>query len=300
MKYKNSKSLTFFGGGTGLSRIFKSAILANLKKKNKLSAVVSTFDNGGSTGILRDQFQVPALGDLRKVLSACLLESESEILQYRFEKSNLAPHTIGNLILISLMNSGSDIQQAVNKFRTLFNIDEIIFPSSLNYADIVSKVNSIITFGEKQINNLEFSDLKFDDIYLKSNFDEPIIANQDALSFLKKSDLIFFSPGDFYTSLIPSILPVGFIDKIINNKSESVLFLNINISIDEIFNQISFFRKKLLGYTPSYVIYSSNTNNINKLKNEFPGTKFIFQDLRSNNKNIHDIEKTKNFLINLI
>ena len=295
MKYENSKSLTFFGGGTGLSRIFKSALLANSQTKNKLAAIVSTFDNGGSTGILRDQFQIPALGDLRKVLSVCLLESESEILQYRFEKSNLSPHTIGNLILLSLINSGSNIQQAVNKFRSLFNIDEKIFPSSLVFANIISKINNIITFGEKQINDLEFANVNFDDIYLKSKFDEPVIANQEALSFLKKSDLIFFSPGDFYTSLLPSILPEGFIDVIINNKSDSFLFLNIDISMKEISNQISFFRKKLLGYTPSYVIYNSDTNNINNLKKEFPKIEFIFQDLKSNNKKIHDIEKTKNF-----
>ena len=89
MKYEKSKSFTFFGGGTGLSRIFKSAILANSQKKNNLSAIVSTFDNGGSTGILREQFQIPAVGDLRKALSICLLGSKEEILEYRFKKSNL-------------------------------------------------------------------------------------------------------------------------------------------------------------------------------------------------------------------
>jgi len=300
MKYEKSKSFTFFGGGTGLSRIFKSALLSNSKKKNKLSAIVSTFDNGGSTGIIRDQFQVPALGDLRKVLSACLLDSESEMLEYRFQKSDLSPHTIGNLILLSLINSGSNIQQAVNKFRSLFNIDEKIFPSSLVYANIVSKINNITTYGEKQINNLKLSDLNFDDIYLKSKLNDPIIANQEALSFLKKSDLIFFSSGDFYTSLLPSILPYGFIDEIINNKSESILFLNIDISENEIFNQMTFFRKKLLGYTPSYVIYNSYTDSMKKIKNEFPKIEFIFKDLKSNNEKIHDIDKTKNFFINFL
>ncbi|MDG2101310.1 MAG: 2-phospho-L-lactate transferase CofD family protein [Dehalococcoidia bacterium] len=296
MAYKKSKSFTFFGGGTGLSRIFKSALLANLGNKNKLSAVVSTFDNGGSTGILRDQFQVPALGDLRKVLSACLLDQESEILKYRFEKSNLSPHTIGNLILLSFINSGCNIQEAVNKFRSLFKIDPKIFPSSLICADIISKINNITTFGEKQINDLGFTNLKFDDIYLKSNFNEPVIANQDALSIVKKSDLVIFSSGDFYTSLLPSILPEGFIDEITNNKSDSIQFLNIDISGKEIHNQISFFRKKLLGYTPSYVIYNSDINNIESLKKEFPNIEFISKDLKSKNEKTHDIEKTKKFI----
>jgi uncharacterized cofD-like protein len=300
MKDKKTKGFTFFGGGTGLSRIFKSAILANSQKKNNLSAIVSTFDNGGSTGILREQFQIPAVGDLRKVLSICLLGSKEEILEYRFKKSNLSPHSIGNLILLSLIDSNSNIQQAVDNFRALFNISEKIFPSSLIYANVVSKINNIITFGEKQINDLRLTDINFDDLYLKSNYDEPIIANKEALSFLKTSDLIFFSSGDFYTSLMPSILPEGYIKEIINNKSESVLFLNIDIPYDEIYNQISFFRKKLLGYTPSFIIYNSKIDKLNKLNKEFPKIEFIKKNLMTTSKKMHDIPKTKNFLMNFL
>ena len=105
MNFKNLNSFVFFGGGTGLSRILKPFMLSdNIPHDSNISAIVSTFDNGGSSGILRSKHEIPALGDIRKVLSSLSSKTNSEFLEYRFKNKPLTQHVVGNLLLYSYLN----------------------------------------------------------------------------------------------------------------------------------------------------------------------------------------------------
>ena len=113
--------VVFFGGGTGLSRILKSANKAKKENQNFVS-IVSTFDNGGSSGILRDLYDIPAIGDIRKVLSSCVSDQIQKLLEYRFDSKSFEPHTIGNLILLSCIKQNMSIQDAID--LSLIHISE--------------------------------------------------------------------------------------------------------------------------------------------------------------------------------
>ena len=96
----NKKSFLFFGGGSGLSNILKPFVNSLRDDIDyNLSIIVSTFDNGGSTGIIRSEKKIPALGDLRKVISSLSSASESIFLEYRSLNKPLSPHTVGNIFL---------------------------------------------------------------------------------------------------------------------------------------------------------------------------------------------------------
>ena len=112
----SKKSVVFFGGGTGLSRILKSANKAKKENQNFVS-IVSTFDNGGSSGILRDLYDIPAIGDIRKVLSSCVSNQVHNLLEFRFDSESFTPHTIGNLILLSCIKENISIQDAIDNYR---------------------------------------------------------------------------------------------------------------------------------------------------------------------------------------
>ena len=119
------------GGGTGLS-----TLLRGLKERTaNLTAIVSVADDGGSTGRLREQLGIPAVGDIRNCLVA-LAETEpamGELLQYRFgrDEGNLAGHAVGNL-LIAAMNAieGGDFEEAVRQMNRVLAVRGQVVPAT--------------------------------------------------------------------------------------------------------------------------------------------------------------------------
>lgn len=124
------KNVVVIGGGTG-----QSALLRGLKKipNIHLSAIVTVADDGGSTGRLREDFDMPAMGDVRNVLLA-LADSESmlsEMMNFRFKEdsmSDLAGHSLGNLILTALTETTGDFTQAIASMSRFLNVDGDIIP----------------------------------------------------------------------------------------------------------------------------------------------------------------------------
>ena len=250
MILENKKSVDFFGGGSGYSRILKSANKAKKEDQNFVS-IVSTFDNGGSSGKLRDLYDIPAIGDIRKVLSSCVSDQIHNLLEYRFDSKSLEPHTIGNLILLSCIKQNMSIQDAIDNYREIFQIKQLVYASSEIPSDLTIQSNEITISGEVNINNFVDENNKIIDIRLKKR-DVP--ANKKALKSLSTSSMIIFSPGDFYTSLIASILPEGYIEKISNLRNNSIWFANCNLTQKTLFDQIKFFRYKMKGFLPKKII----------------------------------------------
>ena len=287
----NKKAVVFFGGGTGLSRILKSANKAKKEDQNFVS-IVSTFDNGGSSGKLRDLYDIPAIGDIRKVLSSCVSDQIHNLLEYRFDSKSFEPHTIGNLILLSCIKQNMSIQDAIDNYREIFQIKQLVYASSEIPSDLTIESNEITISGEVNINNFVDENNKIIDIRLKKR---DVSANKKALKSLSNSSMIIFSPGDFYTSLIASILPKGYIEKISNLRNNSIWFANCNLTQKTLFDQIKFFRNKMKGFLPKKIIHDSPSDLDIKFSKEFPEVKFVYKDLQSSEIGKHDLLKLEVF-----
>ena len=292
MILKNINSFVFFGGGTGLSRILKPFIFSNnIPLNSDISAVVSTFDNGGSSGILRSEYGIPALGDIRKVLSSLSSDINSKFLEYRFRNKPLNQHVVGNLILNSYLKKTNSLKSAIEKYKKKFSEKHIsIIPSSIISADLVAKFKEELIFGECNIEKI--AEEQIDDLYLHSKTHTNINSDEKTIKIIKNSSYIFFSPGSFYTSLMASVLPVGIIEAIKFSNAKTVLFQNRDKKNFMI--HFDFLIHKLNGFTPDYIA-SSNYELRDDIENNYPQTKFIYHDFFSTDSKVHDFENTKSF-----
>ena len=121
------KKVVILGGGTGLSALLRGLKLFPID----ITAVVTVADDGSSTGRLRKEFNIPAVGDLRKVLVS-LAEVEplvEELLQYRFDTySDLDKHTVGNLMLTALYNITGSLTKSLESLSKILNIKGKVLP----------------------------------------------------------------------------------------------------------------------------------------------------------------------------
>jgi len=292
MNSKKLNSFVFFGGGTGLSRILKPFILSeNIPIDTKISAIVSTFDNGGSSGILRTSYGIPALGDIRKVLSSLSSKKNSEFLEYRFITEPLTKHVVGNLLLNSYLKKTNSLESAIEIYKEKYTEKSIdLIPSSIISADLVAKFKNKFFFGESNVEKISHE--KIDDLFLLSKSKSNIKADMKILDLIKKSSCIFLAPGSFYTSLLASILPIGIIEAIKSSKAKTVLLQNREK--ENFINHIDFMNYKLNGFTPDFIA-SSNKELSLELENHYPQINFINHDFFSDNSKYHDFEKTKLF-----
>tara|TARA_B000000557_G_scaffold136096_1_gene110474 strand:+ start:1711 stop:2616 length:906 start_codon:yes stop_codon:yes gene_type:complete len=288
----NKKSFLFFGGGSGLSNILKPFVNSFRDDvEYNLSIIVSTFDNGGSTGKLRSEKKIPALGDLRKVISSLSSESDYIFLEYRFLNKLLSPHTVGNIILENFLNKNKSLIKAIEEMSSIYlQYKATILPATENYADLVAAVDKKIIFGEKDIEKYE--NKRIDDLYFQTIDEKKLNTPISNFDVIKKSDYIFFAPGSFYTSILASILPHNSIDAIKLSKSKKIMFQNLEEK--NFIEKLKFFFNKTEGLLPDYLI-SSDIDIEDELKRIFPSIKFFYHDFTNKKMIVHDYKKTMNF-----
>lgn len=195
------KNIVVIGGGTG-----NFVVLSGLKQYPlNLSAIVSMADDGGSTGILRDELGVLPPGDVRQCLVA--LSSSSELMRnlinYRFENGALSGHSFGNLFLSALEKVTGSFERAVEELGKILSIKGKVFPITANPVRLHMLLNNgKVLKGEKEIYLSNEIDKGYKSIYLVP---EPKV-NQNALDEILHADLIVLGPGGLHTSLIPNLL----------------------------------------------------------------------------------------------
>ena len=194
-----NKKVIVFGGGTGLS-----CLLKGLKQfPVDITAVVSVCDDGGSTGILRDEFDILAVGDIRKVLVA-LSQTESsveELLNHRFNTNGtLNKHTVGNILLTAATEMTGSIQQGIELLGKVLNLCGNVMPvTESNITLSAEMMDGSVVDGEHFITA---SSKKIKRVFYKET---PEI-NDSLLKEIKSADLIVFSMGSLYTSILPCLL----------------------------------------------------------------------------------------------
>ena len=193
------KKIVVFGGGTG-----SNILLSGLKDYDyDLTAVVCVSDDGRSTGKLRKEFNMPAVGDIRNVIVS-LADTDSKIkdlLSYRFDTySDLDGHPIGNLILVAMYNLTGSLKESIEVLSKFLNIKSKVFPISEDNLTLVGETKTgRKIFGEE---NITMANLNFDKI---SYLEEPHVLNEVKDAVID-ADLIIFSMGSLITSILPHLL----------------------------------------------------------------------------------------------
>jgi len=188
------------GGGTGLA-----VLLSGLKNySSNISAVVTVADNGGSSGRLRQQFDVLPPGDIRNCLVA-LADAPAlmrDLFQFRFDgNSEFSGHSFGNLFLTVMTRLTGDFEKAIKETSKVLALRGQVIPSTLEDVTLVAHFNDGSTIiGEDQIPRARKA------INRVNLAPEQPLATQDALKAIKEAQIIILGPGSLYTSIIPNLL----------------------------------------------------------------------------------------------
>lgn len=210
------------GGGTGLSNL-----LRGLKQHDiDITAIVTVADDGGSTGRIRREYDIPAPGDIRNCIVALANDESlvSELFQYRFDRdgSDLKGHSLGNLFITALSQVTGSFEQAVVEFGKVVNIRGRVMPSTLENIDLCAElVDGNVVHGESKIAG-DMAPIRR--VYLDP---ENPAAYPPALDAIVNADLIILGPGSLYTSVIPNLLVSGVVDAIRWSRGTTVYACNV-------------------------------------------------------------------------
>lgn len=193
-----NKKVLVFGGGTGMS-----CLLKGLKQfPVDITSVVSVCDDGGSAGILRDEFDMLAVGDIRRVLVA-LSQTENSVenlLNYRFNTNGtLNKHTVGNIMLAAVTEMTGSVQQGIELLNKILNLRGTVMPVTEDNVVLIGEMNDG-SFVEGE-HNITKCNKTINRIFYK----KPPVINENLIKKIKEADLIIFSMGSLYTSLLPCL-----------------------------------------------------------------------------------------------
>lgn len=216
------KKIVVIGGGTG-----NFAVLHGLKNyKVDISAIVSMADDGGSTGILRDELGVLPPGDVRQCLVALSNSSNMmrSLMSYRFENGGLGGHSFGNLLLSALEKVTGSFEKAVEEMGKILFIKGKVIPVTTHQVRLKMLLNNrILLEGEKEIYLSQEIDQGYKSIYL-----EPFPkANPHAIAEIMNADVIVLGPGGLHTSLIPNLLVEGVSEALRNSEAKKTFVVNL-------------------------------------------------------------------------
>ena len=209
--------IVVIGGGTGLS-----TLLTGLKQKtSNITAIVTVADDGGSSGRLREEFDVLPPGDIRNCLVA-LSDSEDllgALFQFRFsEGKELQGHNFGNLFITALSQVTGDFARAIRESSKVLAIRGNVYPATLQKVKLVARrINGRETIGESKIHDeLESSESPIDYLTLMP---ESCVATQESVDAIRQADVIILGPGSLYTSVMPNLLIKGIQDEVVKSKA---------------------------------------------------------------------------------
>lgn len=217
-------NIVALGGGTGLS-----TMLRGLKKLTpNITAIVTVSDNGGGSGLLREQMNMLPPGDIRNCLVA-LANTEpmmEKLLQYRFKEGALAGQNFGNLFLAALSEIAGGFEQAVRVTENVLAITGKVIPVTLEQVNLKACFdNGESIIGECQIvERSKITGMKIKDITLLPQNPRPM---PDAISAIQAADAIILGPGSLYTSIIPNLLVKNISSTIAKSKAKVIYICNI-------------------------------------------------------------------------
>ena len=222
------------GGGTGLS-----TLLRGLKEHtSNLTAVVTVADDGGSSGMLREELGIAPMGDIRNCIAA-LADAEplmSELLQYRFptadattasdataaEGQGIAGHALGNLLLAAMTDiEGGDFEEGVRRINRILAVRGQVVPVTATPLTLHARLADGSTVdGQSRI----MRTAAIDRVWLTP---PDVHASDDALAAIADADLIVLGPGSLFTSILPSLLLPAIRDAVLTASGPRLYVCNV-------------------------------------------------------------------------
>ncbi len=217
------KHIVLIGGGTG-----NFTLLRGLREYDvDLTSIVTVFDSGGSSGILRDEFGILPPGDVRKSLVALAGEEEHilrELFNFRFEgNGSLKGHSFGNLFLLALTKITGSEAEAIKQAAKILKVKGKVLPVSLNHADVCAELdNGTVIVGETAI-DLRGKGSSIARLFLSSKS----YLCEETRHAIENADLIVIGPGDLYSSIIPNLLVSGMSEALRASKAHKAYVCNL-------------------------------------------------------------------------
>jgi len=214
------KKVVVLGGGTGMSNLLRGLKQYPLD----ITAIVTVCDDGKSTGILREEFNIPAVGDIRRVLVA-LSETEPlvmDLFNYRFNtSSDLDGHTVGNLLLTAASEIRGNLSDGIEALSKVMNLKGKVVPLTEDNVVLMADMeDGTVIEGEHHITE---TNAKIKRVYYK----EEAVATKEALDAIRNADLILFSMGSLFTSIIPNLLIDEVVKQMENSKTKIMYVCNM-------------------------------------------------------------------------
>ncbi len=217
------KNIVTIGGGTGSYTILSG--LKNLENVS-LTALVSMADDGGSTGVLRDELGVLPPGDVRQCLIALSEHSDvvRKLMSYRFSEGSLAGHNFGNIFLAALEKVTGDFAEGVEVASEILKVKGKVVPITKEKAELfICLTDETCINGEDSINHADFQGMGIAEI----RYAGTVRLNTHAKDAIVNADLIILGPGNYYCSVIPNLIVDGFKEAIGETKAKVVFPVNL-------------------------------------------------------------------------
>ena len=216
--------IAVIGGGTGLSTMLRGL---KLHTRN-LTAIVTVADDGGGSGMLRQDLGMPPPGDIRSCLQA-MANAEpimEDLLDYRFKEGSLAGQSFGNLFLAALNGISPSFDQAVARMSEVLAINGQVLPVTNENVNVVAEFeNGTSVMGESKISAFKRAqNCRITRVYMRPERPAPLDA---ALEAIRRADIILLGPGSLYTSVIPNLLVDGVAEAIASSHALRIYIANI-------------------------------------------------------------------------
>lgn len=212
------------GGGTGLS-----TMLRGIKRfTSNINVIVTVSDDGGSSGVLREDLNIPPPGDIRNCIVA-LADAEDmlkKLFRYRFDCGMLKGHSFGNLFLAAMTELTGDFENAIERMSSVLAVKGHVLPvtkEDVNLKAVLKNGNQV--FGESNIPKVCISE--------NSAIRRVIMEPKGAKAFgrcvdaINEADIVILGPGSLYTSIIPNLLIDGITDALMKTKAKKVYICNV-------------------------------------------------------------------------
>lgn len=264
--YPHQEKIVTFGGGTGHFSLLRG--LVEINQPELITAVVGTWDSGGSSGKLRTELGMLPPGDMRQCLLALMEDPmQRQVAQKLFDDrlmdvtGPLKGHSLGNLISARLSNIYKGPDRATDAERLLFRIRARALPVSLTELNLIAKLeNGQEIEGETNIDTRgKKKDYNPDDKIMRIYFDTNADPNPEVIKATAEADRIIFSAGDLYTSVLPHLLVNGIKEAIATSKAKVILVLNLMTKVGE----TDYF--KASDYLKAFIHYLDNAHSIDYL-----------------------------------
>lgn len=273
--------LVVFGGGTGLS-----ILLRGLKKYTRdISAVVTVADNGGGSGVLREDLGMLPPGDMRNCIIA-LSDVEPtmvKLMQHRFKDGYLNGQSFGNLLIAAMYELFGNYEHALKEIGSIFRLSGKVLPMTLEDTQLKAFLdNGDCILGEKDIPEfVSKSNCKIDRVSLVPEMCMPL---EETIRDIKEADIIVLGPGSLYTSVMPNLLVKNIPELITESKATKFYVCNLMTQPGEtdnynVYDHVNAIIKHSCKNMIDYVIANDELISENQIENyKYQGAKQVTID----------------------